>query len=571
MERKLTVWLGGLALLLTVVALVGCAVSTTVGPAKVVKHPTYTAGTACDAAGCHDTYKHKEPYLGPCETCHTLDRWKPSVYSHKDTTFDNGMHPLIGCAMCHTEGEPLPTGGCITCHDAPHAGSKTCTDCHTTTAWGLRKPLPAEHVSLLGGHSKVACFDCHTAKKVADKPRACVDCHGTNHGGLRNCATCHDPATGWKPKPGWSHDTFFKITGKHKSLDCTRCHKSGRFAGTPRVCVGCHGKKHGGLTNCASCHTTAGFKPSTFRHASVFPLTGRHAKIDCTKCHARRQYAKVVGNGSHRCVSCHGTQHGGLTDCADCHTTAGFENATFRHASVFPLTGEHAELACSKCHIGGQFTVKGRRCVDCHGAQHGGLTDCASCHTTAGFSPSTFSHASVFPLIGRHATLACANCHVAALTFLPAPDPNCASCHGPNHGFTAATDCTRCHTFAGWSPTKPIVHPATSVPLGVTHSDTTRCTRCHTGNVFVGVPVRPCSNCHNAPHVAPATCLDCHVPTVWADVRFTHPRIDGFGQVGVHEPTEFGPYPSGCANCHPGTGIDPNFGSYSCTAAGCHS
>jgi len=500
--RKLMAWFGGMAVLVAVLALVGCAVSTVV-PVKVTKHPDYVAGTACDAADCHDEYKHEEPYLGPCEGCHSLDKWKPSTYSHKDTTFDNGMHPLIGCAMCHTEGEPLPTGGCVTCHDAPHVDTKKCETCHTTTAWGMRKALPSNHVSLLGGHSELECFDCHTAKTPA-KPRACVDCHGTNHGGLRNCQDCHEPATGWEPKDGWEHDSFFKITGKHKALDCTDCHENGRFAGTPKVCVGCHGKKHGGLTNCASCHTTAGFKPSSFRHSSVFALTGRHAKIDCTKCHARREYAKVIGNGSHRCVDCHGPQHGGLTNCASCHTTAGFEDATFNHAAKFPLIGEHATLACSKCHIGGEFVVEGTNCVDCHGTNHGGQTRCQDCHTPA-----------------------------------------------------------------GWSPTKTIVHPAASVPLGGTHADTSRCTRCHPGNVF-SAAVTPCSTCHDAPHVAPTDCLRCHVPTVWTAVSFSHPEISGFGVRGVHQSDSFGTYPSGCFECHPGTAPDPDFSAYSCTAAGCH-
>lgn len=565
MARKLTVWIGGLALLLAVAGLVGCAVSTSVLP-SVSKHPGYTAGTACDATGCHDTYKHQEPYLGPCQDCHTLERWKPAVYSHKDTSFDNGMHTIIGCAMCHTEGEPLPSAKCTACHDpAPHAGSTTCVDCHTTTAWGLRKPLPDNHVSLLGGHKKLECFDCHTAKPVKDKPRACVDCHGTNHGGLRNCQDCHAPATGWEPKDGWSHDPFFKITGQHKKLDCTQCHTNGRFAGTPKVCVGCHGKKHGGLTNCASCHTTAGFKPSTFRHSSVFALTGRHAKLDCTKCHTTRgAYARVVGGGSHRCVDCHGSRHGGLTNCANCHTTAGFENATFKHATVFPLTGRHAELACSKCHTGGEFVVKGTHCVDCHGVQHGGLRDCADCHTTAGFSNAHFTHPRSFPLTGAHDGPSCGACHETALKFLPAPNPNCVTCHAgvSPHG-AGVTQCKDCHTPTTWSNVSVTVHPYHTMG-----TPPRPCATCHPGNDF-SAPV-PCSNCHTAPHVVPTNCRSCHVPSgPWSAVNFSHQQIDGFGQTNVHASTDFGPYPAGCANCHT-TGTIPNFGTYSCTAAGCH-
>lgn len=510
--RKLTAWLGGLALLLAVVALVGCAVSATVSPVKIAKHPGYTAGVTCDSTGCHNSYKHKEPYLGPCENCHSLDKWKPAVYSHKDTTFDNGMHPLIGCAMCHTEGQPLPSRECSACHDAPHAKSPTCTNCHTTTAWGMRKALPANHVSLLGGHSTLACFDCHDAKPAPAKARTCVDCHGSNHGGLTNCQDCHAPATGWKPKDGWSHDPFFKITGQHKALDCTQCHKNGRFAGTPKVCVGCHGKKHGGLTDCASCHTTAGFKPATFKHSSVFTLTGLHKQLPCTECHAKREFAKVLGNGSHRCVDCHGTQHGGQTNCAECHTTSGFSLA--HHPSTFPLTGTH----------GG---TNGPKCSDCHGA------------ASQFVKPST----------------RCVACHAAA----------------SKHGATI-TQCQNCHTpVANWVPKATIVHPPASFPLSGTHA-TLACTRCHPDGKFASIDGASCVTCHagDIPHVGPTDCGRCHRSTSWADVHFNHPLIMNSENTAPsqHFYLDFGPYAAGCLNCHPGTGPNPNFTAASCTD--CH-
>jgi hypothetical protein len=376
----------------------------------------------------------------------------------------------------------------------------------------MRKPLPADHVSLEGGHAELECFDCHDKTPV--KPRTCTNCHGTNHGGLTNCQDCHDPATGWEPKEGWSHGAFFNITGQHKKLDCTDCHKNGRFANTPRVCVGCHGKKHGGLTNCAACHTTSGFDPSTFRHSSVFVLTGRHAKLACTNCHAGNQFARVLGNGSHQCVSCHGVQHGGLRDCANCHTTAGFESATFRHQTVFPLIGQHATLACSQCHIGGQF--------------------------------------------------------------LPPPSKVCANCHGPMHG--GITGCDRCHTPVSFTDVPPFTaHP---IPLGGTHADTTKCTRCHpttgpgSGPVFNNT-VPPCITCHAAtiPHVGPTDCERCHWPTTWTDTHFTHSPIYFFP--GVEAPHAyndpiFGPYPVGCAKCHPSSVAVADFTDHSCSNSECH-
>jgi hypothetical protein len=526
--RRLSVWLAGAAVVLTVLALVGCVVATTVAPVKATQHPGFTAGTACDAAGCHTPssfkppYQHKEPYLGPCENCHSLDRWKPAVYSHKDTSFDNGMHPLVGCAMCHKEGQPLPTGGCAKCHQSPHGGFKQCVNCHTTNAWGMRKPLPDTHISLLGGHSKLTCFDCHKDEKKPQQPRHCTNCHGTNHGGLTNCQDCHDPSTGWKPKNGWSHDTFFVRIGQHAKLDCTACHKGGRFAGTPKVCVGCHGKQHGGLTNCGACHTpaaAAGFKYTTFKHASTgFPLTGRHTSVGCmgntgVQCHYNGQFAKVRGGGSHACVACHGAQHGGLTDCASCHTTAGFGAPTFRH-TAFPLVGKHGTVGCT-----------GTTAIPCH---PGG-------------------------------------------EFFPKPNKACVSCHGSMspHG-SGTTQCQDCHSPA--NPAFAPIAPYTNHPIRLTgvHTDTTKCGQCHPSLNFTA-PRTACtvSGCHAVFHVGPTDCLRCH----FRPTPFQHPPIY-FGTVLVpaspHMDLAHGTYPTDCLNCHPGSGTVPDFTVHSCSNASCH-
>jgi hypothetical protein len=525
--RRLAVWLVGSALLAVVVFLVGCSVTEQLGPQPAAAHPQYAAGTACDAASCHDTYTHKQPYVGPCENCHSTDSWKRITYAHKDKTFDNGMHPLVGCSMCHTEGEKLPSGGCATCHQSKHGGWQQCKACHTAVAWNLRKPKPANHVSLKGGHAKLDCFDCHKNAEAPAKPRQRVNCHGTNHGGLTNCQDCHSPDRGWKPRPDFNHNAFFVRIGAHLRAACADCHPNGRFAGTPRVCVGCHGKAHGGLTDCGACHTPAGkngFASPTFRHSSVFPLTGRHAKLDCSRCHPRKEFARVLGNGSHRCVSCHGPQHGGLTDCASCHTTRGFEFPTFNHNSVYKLTGKHLDAyqagRCSGCHPGNRFAVVAG-------------TDCIDCHKAGSTNPP-----------------------------------------GTPHGSSVSSKCQTCHTPSGFDfphLIKPFEnHP---LPLGQKHTDRP-CTLCHTSLVF-SQPTRQCSQCHTAPHVGPTGCLSCHTPTTWPNVHFTHPAILGSflipNYVGVsHDYTEFGGYPTGCFQCHPGPNSNPDFTGFNCLTAGCH-
>ena len=525
-------------MIVATVALVGCAVTASVTPIVPTTHPSYTSGTACDATGCHTpesfhpTYNHKEPYLGACDLCHNTVEWTQVTYKHKAAGFDNGMHALVGCAKCHTEGEASvpPVRTCSNCHTAPHKGWDSCGSCHTTFAFRMFNAPPAGHVSLLGGHAKLSCLDCHTSKTEPATPRQCVDCHGTHHGGLTTCQDCHSPDAGkWVPKPGWSHSDFFVLRGHHTTLQCAQCHINGRFAGTPRVCVGCHGRMHGGLTDCGGCHNTTAFKPATFRHSSVFPLLGTHGDLKCSRCHPdashNRVFASHIGTGGTNCNSCHpignpGSYHGGLTKCGDCHNTVAFDPAPkFNHSNFFKLLGVHTTLACSKCHAGGQFaqlnftnTSGHWKCVDCHGTHHGNQTECANCHQPT-----------------------------------------------------------------AWAQTLPIVHPDANVPLGPSHAWPNPCERCHVNLDFTTAQSCNTAGCHTAPHGLPsgAQCIDCHQPTAWADTHFTHPVIPGdllvTGYVGpAHQYTDFGGYPTGCIQCHTSAGPDPDFTAYSCTAAGCH-
>jgi len=481
----------------------------------------------------------------------------------------------------------------------------------------VTKPLPLEHVSLVNGHATLKCFDCHVGPAAFAKPKACVDCHGPNHGGLTACGDCHDPRLNWKPKANFDHAAFFPLVGQHATLECAQCHPTGNFAAANPACVSCHGVRHGGLTACASCHTPAGFKPSTFKHSSVFALTGRHAKLACTSCHPKSAYAKAIGSPT-SCSSCHGVKHGGLTACGSCHTTAGFVPSTFKHSSVWPLVGKHGALACSQCHPQRDFANPiGDKdsCTSCHGTEHGGLTACGSCHTPAGFKPSTFKHSSVWPLVGQHGTLACTACHPGGVfgEQIGSKD-SCTSCHGVAHGGLTAcgschtpagfvpstfrhetrwpltgkhallactschpsnqyaqhadksactnchgvfhgnqTRCEDCHTTAGFNLPKTITHPAPIV-LGASHASMS-CRVCHLSLEF-NAPTKPCLDCHTAPHVAPTDCVRCHQPSVWTDVtKFRHDAIGS--HTGI-------PYEDACVYCHT-TG---NYAVYTCSR--CH-
>ena len=61
---------------------------------------------------------------------------------------------------------------------------------------------------------------------------------------------------------------------------------------------------HAGLsTDCAACHTTSAFKPTTFVHKSVGEHMGPGAEhpIDCAKCHPTKYTDRnCMGSGCHR-------------------------------------------------------------------------------------------------------------------------------------------------------------------------------------------------------------------------------------------------------------------------------
>ncbi|MEZ5420882.1 MAG: hypothetical protein R2708_26565 [Vicinamibacterales bacterium] len=203
-----------------------------------------------------------------------------------------------------------------------------------------------------------------------------------------------------------------------------------------------------------------------------------HAR-DCAGCH-RPLYERTTAPNH--------AQAGFPTTCENCHrpTDANWNNGNFNHNQVYPLAGRHATAACATCHVNNVYRGTARDCVGCHRAQHdrttapnhaqaGFPTTCENCHRSSDTSwgNANFNHNQVFPLVGRHASTACATCHVNNVFRGTARD--CVGCHrtrddrttSPNHaqaGFP--TTCENCHRASDELVERRLLQPQPGVPAG---------------------------------------------------------------------------------------------------------
>jgi len=227
--------------------------------------------------------------------------------------------------------------------------------------------------------------------------KGCKGCH-LEHGGRDAHITRLD-------RQSFDHDvTDYPLTGQHAKTACEGCHKPNlKFRAAPRACIGCHRAKdvHKGSLGegCAACHDTSKWKDSTFNHdrETKFPLTGGHAKVECQGCHKGEPKSHPTPID---CVSCHGGKdpHKGKlgSRCEACHNTVDWKKVAFDHdQSAFPLIGKHAKVACSDCHKTTDYKATPIACVSCHDDKHheGRLgTDCGTCHNAVAWTLVHFNH-----------------------------------------------------------------------------------------------------------------------------------------------------------------------------------
>lgn len=591
--------------------------------------PVFTnVGQKC--ADCHADI-HKRQFGASCEQCHTVKGWQVGVQQiqqHQNRFPLVGAHAALDCSSCHKGAATGQFQGlstqCYSCHATDYqrttgpthvqAGfSTTCEQCHRMDNWfGVKfDHLKNTGFALTGMHATLECSACHINGKFKGTPADCVGCHlpdfrrttNPNHVSLnlpQTCQTCHSTSA-WQPATFDHSLVGFPLTGAHAALPCSQCHLNGNFKLSSTDCASCHMKDYKGTTNpnhtqagipttCATCHNTNSWANASFNHANTgFPLTGAHATTPCAQCHINGNY-KLTDT---TCVSCHLKDYQGTTDpnhvqagipqtCQVCHSTVNWGNASFNHASTgFPLTGAHATLPCSQCHVNGNYHLTSGACSTCHMKDYNNTTDpnhqaagfpttCDTCHSTSSWSGAQFDHSKTgWPLTGTHKTLPCSQCHVNNNYHLT--NTACVACHlndynktnNPPHqaaGFPQT--CEMCHDTVVWADGK-FDHGTTGWPLTGAHVKVP-CNQCHVNNNYQNTPT-DCYACHKKDydnttdpnHKAagfPTTCLTCHTTKSWQGAVFNHTWF----------PMNHG-NAKNCSNCH----TNPSdYSVFSCTI--CH-
>lgn len=563
----------------------------------------------------------------------------------------------LHCTSCHVVGKGAAELKCQECHReiaaeiaasrGLHAGfpnKENCAACHSEHN-GRDFPLIHWQPSLKqfdhdqtgyplkGKHAGLDCKQCHMPAHIQASAKSliqmkdlrdtflglsqeCTTCHQDPHKGElgSNCAQCHN-FVDWKAANNFDHSkTRYPLTGLHAQVACAKCHTPAipggppRFAGIPFAkCSDCHGDPHHGTfaQACDTCHTTSGWKnvPENrqFDHSKTkFPLLGKHADVDCVKCHANADFKKPVAFA--KCGDCHADAHGGQFssrndhgECGSCHTVNGWKPSLFdvkmHAATAYPLQGRHAGVACAKCHVPAgtatRYKIAFAQCTDCHMDEHGGQfaaapykNRCDMCHTVDGFKPSTFTIAehqkSGFPLEGSHLAVPCFECHTTQLAahgskIVPYHFHTlaCTSCHQNPHGqrFSAQmaqldsnghpAGCLACHSVKAWTDLPSFDHSTTKFPLVGAHAKLS-CEECHKPNEASGTLTEAsfkstptiCSSCHQDPHAGqfvelgrPETCDNCHDTEQWQPSKFNHETQTDFSLKGAHEKVA-------CDQCH---------------------
>ncbi len=474
------------------------------------------------------------------------------------------LEGLSNCTQCHSIGSKVPNQKCLDCHK--------------------------EIQSLINQRRGY-----HVSSVV--KSKTCIDCHNEHHGRKFDLVRFN--------KNGFNHNlTGYKLTGKHKSVDCRDCHKpahianrkirniNGTYLGMGHACLSCHEDYHQTTLgkDCTSCHNQNAWDPaSKFDHNKAkFKLIGAHQNVDCIKCHKEtkrnnKDYQQFSGITFSNCTACHRDQHHGSFgyNCKQCHNENSWVNLNpgiqFDHSKAdFPLLGKHLGVDCRKCHTSGHYTtaIDFSHCKNCHKDYHNGqftdknpAVDCQDCHRVT--SPFTYTlyglsehQQSNFKLEGSHLATPCFACHVSNKRWeFTGLGSRCVDCHENIHKdvmsekYYPNEDCTKCHQPELWPQVK-FDHSKTDWPLEGKHIEVS-CRTCHfetteqKGTIIQHFQSlsNNCFECHENPHGSQfeeggiTDCKRCHtMAKAWNDNNFNH-DVTLFPLVGKHKEVD-------CKACH---------------------
>ncbi len=399
------------------------------------------------------------------------------------------------------------------------------------------------------------------------------------------------------------------LTEQHKSLEgldnCNECHALKKKVSN-RKCINCHDqikllidakKGYHGSTKiksqeCESCHSEhfgrdfgiIHFDSKTFNHdESGYPLIDAHQLVECEKCHNKKNIKNIdlakkdntyLGLST-QCNSCHENVHKPTLgdDCANCHKVTDFKSVNYSDHSKtnFPLTGQHKNLDCNKCHETNtnkqtiSFSIKNyNSCNSCHKDVHINQfsENCMDCHVTTSFSTilnqEYFDHTKTgFPLVDKHEHVKCNQCHNDRIS-TRALQGKCYECHSDYHKGefvkkSIQTDCIKCHSENGFTPSVFTIAKHNNLEFQLQGSHLTiPCENCHKKTErwkFRNIG-KNCIDCHKNIHngyiskkyIKDNQCSDCHSLDSWTAVTFDHDSTD-FTLLGKHKIIS-------CKSCH---------------------
>ena len=427
-----------------------------------------------------------------CENCHVNTTWV--VASAK---FDHTDPMVVGqaCVNCHN-GNPIT--GKLSISGKHPATSDNCAACHVTTAWTVAA-TKFDHTDPVV--ASTACETCHNGTTATGKSKAHILT-------LNTCLSCHTTASWLVGKQQVDHTAVIGT--------CFSCHDKGHNT-TSFVPISGKTLTHMTTSNlCASCHTTALWKPA------VLPLDHSQVFGTCFSCHDN---VKATGRSN--------THVNASTDCVLCHNTIAWTGTNVKFDHTDPIV---AGATCVSCHNGSNPLAFGKASA---APPHIVSSDnCGDCHTTIAFKPAHIDHND--PAVVAQACSACHDGnHPPAIGKIPGhvptpPGSDCKDCHStvtfvtstkPDHtqpGF--AGNCFSCHNGTT-AKGKTLTHFATS----------NNCDLCHNTTLF-----KPATFDHSDTAVVGKACFTCH------DGAPNHiPAMGKSSAPGGHLPTS-----NSCENCH---------------------